>query len=205
MSPPAAPDRFARRLERAIADDRVVEAMLSVPRDRFVAPELVHAAWRNRPLPIGSGQTISQPLLVARMCELLTLRGGERVLDVGGGSGYHAAVLSRLAHWVWSIERREELVAVALSNLAAAGIDNVTMLVGDAADGYAAQAPYGAINVAAAAPELAALAPLEEQLAVGGRLIAPVGGERQQLVLVQRTAVGLRYAAVAAVRFVPLV
>lgn len=205
MSPPAAPDRFARRLERAIADDRVVEAMLSVPRDRFVAPESVHAAWRNRPLPIGSGQTISQPLLVARMCELLTLRGGERVLDVGGGSGYHAAVLSRLAHWVWSIERREELVAVALSNLAAAGIDNVTMLVGDAADGYAAQAPYGAINVAAAAPELAALAPLEEQLAVGGRLIAPVGGERQQLVLVQRTAVGLRYAAVAAVRFVPLV
>jgi protein-L-isoaspartate(D-aspartate) O-methyltransferase len=205
MSPPAAPDRFARRLERAIADDRVVEAMLSVPRDRFVAPELVHAAWRNRPLPIGSGQTISQPLLVARMCELLTLGGGERVLDVGGGSGYHAAVLSRLAHWVWSIERREELVAVALSNLAAAGIDNVTMLVGDAADGYAAQAPYDAINVAAAAPELAALAPLEQQLTVGGRLIAPVGGERQQLVLVQRTAVGLRYAAVAAVRFVPLV
>lgn len=205
MSPPAAPDRFARRLERAIADDRVVEAMLSVPRDRFVAPELVHDAWRNRPLPIGSGQTISQPLLVARMCELLTLGGGERVLDVGGGSGYHAAVLSRLAHWVWSIERREELVAVALSNLAAAGIDNVTMLVGDAADGYAAQAPYDAINVAAAAPELAALAPLEQQLTVGGRLIAPVGGERQQLVLVQRTAVGLRYAAVAAVRFVPLV
>jgi protein-L-isoaspartate(D-aspartate) O-methyltransferase len=205
MSPPAAPDRFARRLERAIADDRVVEAMLSVPRDRFVAPELVHDAWRNRPLPIGSGQTISQPLLVARMCELLTLGGGERVLDVGGGSGYHAAVLSRLAHWVWSIERREELVAVALSNLAAAGIDNVTMLVGDAADGYAAQAPYDAINVAAAAPELAALAPLEQQLTVGGRLIAPVGGERQQLILVQRTAVGLRYAAVAAVRFVPLV
>lgn len=205
MSPSAAPDRFARQLERAIADDRVVEAMRSVPRDRFVPPELVHAAWRNRPLPIGSGQTISQPLLVARMCELLALRGGECVLDVGGGSGYHAAVLSRLAHWVWSIERREELVAVALANLAAAGIANVTMLVGDAADGYAAHAPYDAINVAAAAPELAALAPLEEQLAVGGRLIAPVGGERQQLVLVQRTRGGLRRAAVAAVRFVPLV
>jgi protein-L-isoaspartate(D-aspartate) O-methyltransferase len=205
MSPQAAPDRFARRLAREIADERVVQAMLAVPRDRFVAPELVQAAWRNRPLPIGSGQTISQPLLVARMCELLALRGDERVLDVGGGAGYHAAVLSRLVRWVWSIERHQELVPAALANLAAAGIDNVTMLVGDGAEGYRVQAPYDAINVAAAAPELAALAALEDQLAAGGRMIAPVGGEHQQLVLVQRTAGGLRRAAVAAVRFVPLV
>jgi protein-L-isoaspartate(D-aspartate) O-methyltransferase len=146
--------------------------MAAVPRERFVPPQLRGRAWENGPLPIGKGQTISQPLVVARMCELLRLDGTERVLDVGTGSGYHAAVLARLCAHVWTIERHESLSERAEKNLAAAGVGNVTLLVGDGTLGHPPAAPYDAINVAAAAEEVPA--PLEAQLAPGGRLVAPV-------------------------------
>lgn len=146
--------------------------MAAVPRERFVPPELRGRAWDNGPLPIGEGQTISQPQVVARMCELLRLDGTERVLDVGTGSGYHAAVLARLCAHVFSIERHARLSGQAAANLRAAGIGNVTLLVGDGTLGHPAAAPYDAINVAAAAEAIPPA--LEAQLAPGGRLIAPV-------------------------------
>ena len=188
-----------------VADERVLDALRSVPRDRFVAPEQAHEAWENRPLPIGEGQTISQPLVVARMCELLELRGRERVLDVGTGSGYHAAILARLAGHVWSVERFASLSARAAEHLAAAGVENVTLVVGDGASGLPGEAPFDAINVAAAAG--AGVPPaLEAQLAVGGRLVAPVADGDQRLVLVRRTGEdALERTTLERVRFVPLV
>jgi protein-L-isoaspartate(D-aspartate) O-methyltransferase len=198
------PDRLLGTLRSHVSDKRVLEAMGAVPRDRFVPPELVAEAWDNAPLPIGEGQTISQPLVVARMCELLELTGTERVLDVGTGSGYHAAVLARLCAHVWSIERRAELSRRAAANLRAAGVENVTLTVGDGALGLPAEAPFDAINVAAAAG--AAVPPaLEAQLAPGGRLVAPVEDGDQRLYLVRRTAEGLQRRSLERVRFVPLV
>ena len=170
--------------------------MASVPRERFVPPELRDRAWENGPLPIGEGQTISQPQVVARMCELLRLDGTERVLDVGTGSGYHAAVLARLCAQVFSIERHEALSARAQENLAAAGVENVTLLAGDGTLGHPAAAPYDAINVAAAADDVPA--PLEAQLAPGGRLVAPVG---QRLVVLRDG----RRETFERVAFVPLI
>jgi protein-L-isoaspartate(D-aspartate) O-methyltransferase len=200
---PTPGQRLAARLRARIHDERVLDAIATVPRELFVPPELIDDAYHNGPLPIGAGQTISQPLVVANMCELLALSGGERVLDVGGGSGYHAAVLSRLARWVWSIELIEELAAQARANLDAAGIANVTVLVGDGAVGLPSEAPFDAVNVAAAA---AAVPPaLEEQLAIGGRLVAPIGdASDQRLVLCVRTAEGIDRRTLAPVRFVPL-
>ena len=128
----------------------MLAAIRDVPRDRFVPEHRRDEAWDNVALPIGSGQTISQPLVVARMCELLELRGDERVLDVGTGSGYHAAVLARLVAHVWSIELHPGLAERAARALAAAGAANVTLLVGDGSLGHPAGAPYDAINVAAA-------------------------------------------------------
>lgn len=195
---------FARDVGAQLRDPRIAAALAAVPRELFVPEALRDRAWRNEPLPIGGGQTISQPLLVAGMCELLGLRGDEHVLDVGTGSGWHAALLSRLAGHVWSVERRPELSADAGRALAAAGVENVTLLVGDGALGHPAAAPYEAINVAAAAPR-GALATLEGQLASGGRLLAPVGGSQgQRLELVRRTSEGLQRATGPAVRFVPL-
>ena len=125
------PDELVRGLSRHVRDERVLAAVAEVPRQLFVPPELRGRAWDNEPLPIGAGQTISQPLVVARMCELLALRGDEHVLDVGTGSGWHAALLARLARDVVSIERHASLSEQAASNLAAAGIENVTLVVGD--------------------------------------------------------------------------
>jgi protein-L-isoaspartate(D-aspartate) O-methyltransferase len=196
-------DELLATLRKHVGDERVLEAMASVPRDAFVPPELSGDAWENAPLPIGCGQTISQPLVVARMCELLELRGDERVLDVGTGSGYHAAVLARLAGHVWSVERHAELSAQAARNLAAAGVRNVTLAVGDGTLGLPDAAPFDAINVAAAG---AAVPPaLEAQLAPGGRLVAPVENAEQRLVLVRRGARGLERTALERVRFVPLI
>ncbi|MFL5836154.1 MAG: protein-L-isoaspartate(D-aspartate) O-methyltransferase [Solirubrobacteraceae bacterium] len=198
-------DRLLRTLGTMIHDGRVLEAVAAVPRDRFVPEELRGEAWENAPLPIGSGQTISQPLVVARMCELLELAPTDRVLDVGTGSGYHAALLAYLARHVWSIERHAELTEYARASLSAAGIDNVTLVVGDGSQGLPAQAPFDAINVAAAAWRSIPAA-LEDQLGPGGRLVAPVDGAGQRLVLVRRDDIGeLHRRWLEPVRFVPLV
>jgi protein-L-isoaspartate(D-aspartate) O-methyltransferase len=200
----AGPDRLLRQLRPLVHDRRVLDAMRAVPRDHFVPAEMAAEAWDNAPLPIGAGQTISQPLVVARMCELLELTGGERVLDVGTGSGYHAAVLARLCRHVWSIERHAELSERAARNLRAAGVENVTLVVGDGARGLPAEAPFDAINVAAAALSAVPQA-LEAQLGPGGRLVAPVEDGDQRLCFVRRTDDALERRVLERVRFVPLV
>jgi len=200
----AAPERLMQVLRRNVDDERVLAAMAEVPRDRFVPPDLLEEAWENIPLPIGAGQTISQPLVVARMCELLELRGDETVLDVGTGSGYHAAVLARLAAHVYSIEVHGSLSRQAADSLRAAGVDNVTLEVGDGTRGLPAHAPYEAINVAAAAG--GAIPPaLTQQLAPGGRLVAPVDAGEQRLVVARNTPEGVVLTRLERVRVVPLV
>lgn len=198
-------ERFLSGLRGRVSDERVLAAVAAVPRELFVAPELERYAYDDQPLPIGGGQTISQPTLVARMCELLAPGPDDLVLDVGTGSGYHAALLARLCRHVYGLELDAELAARAARSVALAGIENVTILSGDGAAGLPAQAPFDAINVAAAASG-AVPEQLERQLAVGGRLIAPVvaddGGEH--LVLVRRDAGGLQRTTLDAVRFVPL-
>ncbi len=171
-----------------------------------MAADLRGDAYANRPLPVGAGQTISQPLVVALMCELLDVRPGDRVLDVGTGSGWHAALLAQLGGDVWSIERHPELSVRAAASLAAAGIRGVRLIVGDGSRGLPDSAPFDAINVAAAAEGDVPQA-LVEQLAPGGRLVAPVGDDdRQRLVVVRRAADGtLTRADAGGVRFVPLV
>ena len=199
-----APERLMRELRPHVADQRVLAALAELPRERFVPPELREEAWENIPLPIGAGQTISQPLVVARMCELLELRGDETVLDVGTGSGYHAALLARLAGHVYSIEVHEQLSRMAAANLAAAGVENVTLAVGDGRAGLPERAPFDAINVAAAAG--GAIPPaLADQLADGGRLVAPVENREQRLVVAHRTPEGVTLRRLERVRFVPLV
>jgi protein-L-isoaspartate(D-aspartate) O-methyltransferase len=200
----AAPERLLNTLRRHVSDRRVLEAIATVPRDRFVPADLQAEAWENIPLPIGSGQTISQPLVVARMCELLELDGSETVLDVGTGSGYHAALLARLARQVYSIEVHKSLSERAAENLRAAGVENVTLVVGDGSRGLPEEAPFDAINVAAAGGR-DLLETLEDQLAPGGRLVAPVTGRRQRLAVARRERRGIRWRELEEVRFVPLV
>ena len=195
---------LVRALSRHVTDERVLAAVAAVPRELFVPAGLRGRAWDNEPLPIGEGQTISQPLVVARMCQLLALSGRERVLDVGTGSGWHAALLARLAAEVVSIERHPALSRRAARNLAAAGVENVTLVVGDGALGHAPCAPYDAINVAATSSS-GIPAALEDQLADGGRLVIPVEEGRQRLVLVRRRGDELDRRRLEAVRFVPLV
>ncbi len=197
-------EQLLRRLRSRIGDDRVLAAVGDVPRERFVPPALERFAYLDRALPIGNGQTISQPSLVARMCELLELSEDDVALDVGTGSGYHAAVLSRLCSRVYGIELDEDLAERAARTLASCGLRNVTVVAGDGAAGLPEHAPYDAVNVAATASD-AVPAALEEQLAVGGRLIAPVAGDGgERLVLVRRHAGGLERTLLDAVRFVPL-
>jgi len=200
----SATERLLAELRPHVPDERVLAAMAAVPRDEFVPDAQLGDAWANSALPIGCGQTISQPLVVARMCMLLELDGSERLLDVGTGSGYHAAVLARLAAHVWTIERHEELSAYAQAALERTGTQRVTCVVGDGTLGLPEQAPFDAINVAAAVgrdvPD-----PLIDQLAPGGRLVAPVGSRDQRLALFRRTAHGLDCRLLERVRFVPLV
>jgi protein-L-isoaspartate(D-aspartate) O-methyltransferase len=197
-------DELLRSLRARIADERVLDAIAAVPRELFVAPSLKAAAYVDAPLRIGGGQTISQPTVVARMCELLELSPEDRVLDVGSGSGYHAAVLSRLCSHVHGVELDPRLAAGSTRSLAAAGIDNVTIFVGDGALGLPAQSPFDAINVAATAQDEVPPA-LEQQLAAGGRLVAPLAhGKAEHLVLVRRGGDGLVRVVLEPVRFVPL-
>ncbi|HWQ00158.1 MAG TPA: protein-L-isoaspartate(D-aspartate) O-methyltransferase [Vicinamibacterales bacterium] len=167
---------------RGITDPRVLEAMRRVPRHLFVPPSLAASAYDDRPLPIGEGQTISQPYMVAAMTAALDPRPDGRVLEVGTGSGYQAAVLAQLAREVVSIERLPVLAERARRALEAAGITNVTVVVGDGSLGYPPAQPYDGILVAAAAPEVPAA--LIEQLAPGGRLVVPVGSPGFQVLTI---------------------
>jgi protein-L-isoaspartate(D-aspartate) O-methyltransferase len=195
-------EQLIATLRAGVTDERVLAAIAAVPRDRFVPPDQLARAWDNEALGIEHGQTISQPLVVAHMCSLLDVRPGDRVLDVGTGTGYHAAVLAALGGHVISIERDPRLSELAAQRLAGAGVEGIALLVGDGSLGYPAGAPYDAINVAAAARRKVPPA-LEEQLAPGGRLVLPV---RRTLVLVTRDAEGrLHRARAGAVRFVPLI
>jgi protein-L-isoaspartate(D-aspartate) O-methyltransferase len=189
---------------RDVRDERVLAAMARVPRELFVPLHLRDRAYDDAALPIGGGQTISQPYMVARICEELALRGGERVLDVGTGSGYQAAVLAELAGEVHTIERLSELAARAREALARAGYGNVHVHVGDGTLGVPEHAPYVAIAVAAAAPQVPD--PLYAQLERGGRLVIPVGGrEGQELQVVVRSPEGPAVIRSVPCRFVPLV
>ena len=190
--------------DRGVADRRVLAAMQSVPRECFVAPGQEGQAYDDRPLAIGAGQTISQPYMVAVMSEAARLTRRSRVLEIGTGSGYHAAVLARLAGHVWTIERIPELAAAARQRLAALGIRNVTVRVADGWNGYPEAAPYDAILVAAAAPEVPYALP--EQLVPGGRLVIPVGPpDHQRLLVMERTARGVDTRTLCGCVFVPLV
>ena len=204
---PAA-DRHARRRAamvallraRGVGDPRVLAAMSAVPRHRFVRPEQVEIAYADSPLPIGQGQTISQPEMVAVMLEVLALAGGEHVLEVGTGSGYQAALLAKLARDVVTVEIVPELAERARSVLAAAGADNVTVHLGDGSLGWPADAPYDAIVVAATAPRVPEA--LVAQLADGGRLVLPVA---QTLTRVTRHGDVLDEDRLGECAFVPLV
>jgi protein-L-isoaspartate(D-aspartate) O-methyltransferase len=193
-----------QELRPALSDERVIEAMAAMPRELFIDVRARGRAYENIALPIDCGQTISQPIVVARMLELLALGPHDRVLDVGTGSGYHAALLARLTGHVWTLERHPELSARASRTLAELRIDNVTCLVADGTGGLPELAPFDAINVAAATPA-EVLEPLEAQLADGGRLIAPVGAEDQRLIRSTRSGRRLRREEFEPVRFVPLV
>jgi len=190
---------------RGIADEAVLAAMARVPRELFVPERVRDEAYADAALPIGDGQTISQPYMVALICEQLALRGSERVLDVGTGSGYQAAVLAELAGEVHTIERIPELAEEARANLAAAGYaDRVELHVGDGSRGLAEHAPYAAIAVAAAALEPPPA--LYDQLEPRGRLVVPVGGaDGQWLEVVVRTPEGPAVRRSVPCRFVPLV
>lgn len=189
---------------RGIRDKRVLDAMRQVPRHLFIPEDMRGLAYCDGPLPIGHGQTISQPYIVALMTELLELTGQEKVLEIGTGSGYQAAILSRLVHQVYSIERHDVLAQQAEKVLAQLGYDNVVVRVGDGTLGWPEHSPYEAIIVTAAAPDVPQ--PLVDQLADGGRLVAPVGSRwSQALVKVKRQGDLLVRERLTAVAFVPLV
>jgi protein-L-isoaspartate(D-aspartate) O-methyltransferase len=198
-------DMVERQLRRrGIRDERVLAAMLSVPRHEFVPEELAAEAYSDRPLPIGHGQTISQPFMVAAMAEALQLSGGERVLEVGAGSGYQAALLSLLACEVHAVEIHEELAFASRERLRRLGYGNVRVHFGDGTLGWPDEAPFEAIAVTAAAPDIPP--PLAAQLAEGGRLVLPVGSaEEQRLLRVDKRASALFTRPLYHCRFVPLV
>ncbi|MDA0961349.1 MAG: protein-L-isoaspartate(D-aspartate) O-methyltransferase, partial [Proteobacteria bacterium] len=191
---------------RGVRDDRVLAAMGRIAREDFVPRHLRDRAYEDRPLPIDADQTISQPYIVALMIEALALKGGEKVLEIGAGSGYAAAVLSRIAGEVFAIERHGVLAAKAAAALQDAGIGNVRILHDDGSKGWADEAPFDAILVSAAAPFVPEA--LKNQLAVGGRLVVPVGTDprAQELVRVTRREGGrFDREDLADVRFVPLI
>ena len=189
---------------RGIRDERVLAAMAKVPRDAFVAAEDAPNAYGDSPLPIGAGQTISQPYIVAAMLEQLELRPQDRVLEVGTGTGYEAAILGELTAEVWTIERQPELAEKARAILQRLGYANVHVVQGDGSRGLPDQAPFDKILVAAAAPRIPEM--LIEQLADGGKMIVPVGTrQEQQLQLIRKTGDQVTVTPRDLCRFVPLV
>jgi len=201
-------DEMVRRqiAARGVRDRRVLEAMRTVPREVFVPERLAELAYDDTPLPIGEEQTISQPYVVALMAEALELGPADKVLEIGAGSGYAAAVLSRIAREVWAIERHEPLARQARERMRRLGYSNVHIIHGDGTLGWPEHAPYDGIVVAAGGPEVPQA--LLDQLAVGGRLVIPIGPDprTQSLIRVRRREDGT-YARedLGAVRFVPLI
>jgi protein-L-isoaspartate(D-aspartate) O-methyltransferase len=199
-------ERMVRNLieGRGIRDSAVLAAMRAVPRHLFVEPHLHNQAYSDFALPIGLGQTISQPWVVARMTELAGIEPHHSVLEVGTGSGYQTAVLSRLARWVTSLERLPELARQAIERMRALGVDNVKIISYDGSGGWKQAAPYDRILVTAGAP--VAPQPLLEQLAEGGRLLVPEGDrEEQRLRVYEKSAGSTRYSEAERVSFVPLI
>jgi protein-L-isoaspartate(D-aspartate) O-methyltransferase len=189
---------------RGVRDERVLAALRAVPREAFVSEELAEFAYDDTPLPIEAGQTISQPYIVARMCELIALRGGERVLEVGAGCGYQTAVLAQLSAQVYAIEIVPLLADKARKNLASVGIGNAVVECFDGTMGWQEHAPYDAIVVAAGAPRVPVM--LLDQLADGGRLVIPVGPRDDQVLsVIRRHGDEFESQREAPVRFVDLV
>jgi len=189
---------------RGVSDLRVLAAMKKVPRHRFIPSHLWDQAYGDYPLPIGEDQTISQPYIVALMTELLELKATDRVLEVGTGSGYQAAILAELAAQVYSIDRVESLLARAEQILASLGYANIKTRVGDGTLGWPEEMPFDAIIVTAGAPQVPR--PLTEQLALGGRLVIPVGDTwSQTLTCIRQTADGLKFEYHGGCRFVRLI
>jgi protein-L-isoaspartate(D-aspartate) O-methyltransferase len=189
---------------QGIHDLAVLRAFASTPRHLFVPEAVRHRAYEDAALPIGGGQTISQPFTQARYLETLGLKGKERVLEIGTGSGYQTALLAALADQVFTIERVRPLAETAQAALRAAGVTNVSVLVGDGTLGWSAYAPYHAILVAAGGPEIPP--PLVQQLTPDGRMIIPLGTKgKQTLSLVRLTPMGARVTPIGDARFVPLV
>ena len=189
---------------KGIVDPAVLRAFEMTPRHAFVPSGLYHRAYDDQPLPIGSGQTISQPSIHAKYLELLNLKGHERVLEIGTGSGYQTVLLSHLAGQVFSIERIAPVLEQGRANIQRAGAKNVSLLLGDGTVGWRAHAPYDAILVSAASPKVPE--PLVEQLADGGKLIIPVGSQNEQeLVMFTKKGGEVVRESVLPVRFVPLV
>ena len=189
-------------VERNITDRQVLEALREVPRHRFVPEAVRGQAYEDHPLAIGYGQTISQPFIVALMTHLLELDGDERVLEIGTGSGYHSAVLSRIAREVYTIEIVEPLGRQAQSTLASLGYDNVQVRLGDGYGGWPEKQPFDAIILTAAPPHIPQ--PLIDQLKVGGKMVVPVGDFLQDLLVITKTPDGQERRKVAPVRFVPM-
>jgi len=187
---------------RGVADPRVLEAMRRVPRHRFVPLELREQAYHDSPLPIGHRQTISQPYIVALMTELIEPDAGMKVLEIGTGSGYQAAVLAECVERVYTIEILPELGREAAELLEELGFDNVITRIGDGFDGWPDEAPFDAILVTAAPANIPK--PLLDQLAIGGRLVIPVGESNQDLVVVTRTEDNYVTRRASPVRFVPM-
>jgi len=208
--PPQKPRKLGKEMvrrqiaARGISDPRVLAVMRDVPRARFVPPDSLGEAYADHPLPIGDGQTISQPYMVALMLECLRLRGHERVLEIGTGSGYQTALLAELCAEVYTIERIAALAEVARDRLSEMGCANVHTRIGDGTLGWPEEAPFDGIIVSAAAPRVPP--PLLEQLAAGGRMAIPVGGvDGQELIVAERAGKSFRETRVCGCIFVKLV
>ncbi|MHA6999944.1 protein-L-isoaspartate(D-aspartate) O-methyltransferase [Aeromonas schubertii] len=190
-------------IAKGITDYRVLAAIADIPREYFVDEAMAHQAWDNTALPIGHGQTISQPYMVARMTELVVANDPAHVLEIGTGSGYQTAVLARLVEHVYTVERIKSLQYQARRRLRNLDLHNISTRHGNGWDGWASKGPFDAILVTAAASEVPRV--LLEQLADGGRMVIPVGEQQQALMLIERNGSQLTQRALEPVRFVPLV